>query len=137
MYVQRLRKYNSFDHFEIPCKGRFWIALGRVLWAKWLVPKFQIFEDNIFSTFSLNCNFSRTARCISSKFINNFLCDIDNMCVNFHEDRTIIFWDFWYLKFLYFTRSFSLSHDSYHELEKTNIDTVMIKFCEDLEFIYL
>ena len=31
----------------------------------------------------------RTALCISSKFIDNFVCDIDNMWANFHQDRTI------------------------------------------------
>ena len=33
------------------------------------------------------------------------------MSMNFHQDRTITFWDIWYTKFYYFTKSFSLSYD--------------------------
>ena len=46
-------------------------------------------EVKIFLTFFSNRNFLRTALCISSKFIGNFVCDIDNMGANFHQDRTI------------------------------------------------
>ena len=46
------------------------------------------------------------------QIIDNFVCDIDIMHVNCHQDRTIIFRDICYTKFSYFTKSFSLSHDN-------------------------
>ena len=48
---------------------------------------------------------------IKPRFIDNLVCDIDIMYVNFYQDRTITFWDIWYSKFSYFTKSFSLLYD--------------------------
>ena len=52
------------NRLKILCRARFFIVPGRVLWAKWLVNKFQIFKVRIFLPFLLNRNFSRTPLCI-------------------------------------------------------------------------
>ena len=72
----------------------------------------------MFNLFS-NRNFLTTTVCIwigwvafSSRFIDNSVCDIDIMYVNFYQDRTITFG---YSKFFYVTKSFPLPHHSFAE----------------------
>ena len=79
--------------FEIPRRGRFWIALGWVLWAKYWTTHLRGIWGERLKNFVWNRNFSRTARWIGYRFIDNFVSDIDIMYVNFHQNRTISFWD--------------------------------------------
>ena len=53
------------------------------------------------------------------------------MYVDFHQDCTITFWDIWYSKFSYFTKSFSLSHDNWRK-----IILISLKFNGDVKFVY-
>ena len=109
----------------------YWISS---LWQKnWSINYRDINWGWKILTFFSKCNFSITDSCISLKFIENFVCDIDNTYVNVYHGYMITFWDdIWYSKCWYFTKLFSLSHN-----HCSKIGLIASKFYEDVECVYI